>query len=273
MKTIVVATDFSASALQAARFAGQIANDQKAGLLLINAWQTWPDRPAKAGAYLLSAEEAKKGSETSLHHLAHDLTKEFGTYLSIRCLSLEGHARAVIREVINDEHADLLVMATVGTAPQSAQLMGSVATHMVAHTDVPLLLIPPGASYAGMKNIMLGIDLASPPDVATFNKAMTFAHAFGSTLNVLCVSDKPDEPATHEQTTKLRDLLSQQPHTLTIEARQGALHQALIAFAHKTKSDLIVLLPQPHNWLVSLWKEGETQHVARLTDIPLLALV
>ena len=273
MKTIVVATDFSASALQAAKFAGQIANDQKAGLLLVNAWQIWPDSPAKTGTYHLSAEEAKKGSEASLHHLAHDLTKEFGAYLSIRYLALEGYARAVIQKVINDEHADLLVMATVGTAPQSAQLMGSVATHMVAHTDVPLLLIPPGASYAGLKNILLCIDLVSPPNVTTFNKAMSFAHAFGSTLNVLCVSDKPDDPATHEQTTKLRDLLIEQPHTLTIEARQGALHEALLAFAHKTKSDLIVLLPQPHNWLASLWKEGETQHLARLTDIPLLALV
>ncbi len=273
MKTIVVATDFSASALQAAKFAGQIANDQKAGLLLVNAWQTWPDSPAKSGAYFLPAQEAKEGSETNLHHLAKALTSEFGAYLSIRCLALEGHARAVIREVIKDEHADLLVMATVGTAPQSARLLGSVATHMVAHTDVPLLLIPPGASYAGLKNVLLGIDLASPPSVAIFNKAMTFAQAFGSTLNVLCISNKPNDPATHEQAMKLRELLSQQPYTLTIDAQQGDLHDTLLAIAHQTKSDLLILLPHTHGWLMDLWTESNTERMARLSDIPLLALV
>ena len=273
MKTILVATDFSANAHQAANFAGQLANDQKATLILLHAWQFWPDNPAKTGYFPLSADAARADSDAKLTQLAHDLTKAFGSYTPIRCIAREGHARDVIHEVASEENADLLVMATVGTAPQSVRLMGSLATEMVANTTLPMLLIPPGASYGGLKNVMLGIDLAQPPTVATLNKAMSLAHTLGSTLNVLCISNKLDDPATHEQAGKLRELLSQQAFTLTIQAKEDDLQDTLLAFAHSTRADLMMLLPQTRNWFVSLWEEGETQHMARLTDVPLLAVV
>lgn len=273
MKTILIATDFSPSAHQAAYFAGQLANDQKATLILLHAWQFWPDNPAKTGDFPLSAAATHTDSEARLTKLAHDITKAFGAYTPIRCIAREGHARDVIREVAAEENADLLVMATVGTAPQSTRLMGSLATEMVAKTALPMLLIPPGASYGGLKNAMLGIDLAHPPAVATFDKAMSFARLFGSTLNVLCVSNKMDDPDTHEQAGKLRELLSQQAFTLTIQAKDDDLQDTLLAFAHSTRADLMMLLPQTRNWLVNLWTEGETQHMARLTDVPLLAVV
>lgn len=273
MKTILVATDFSPNAHQAANFAGQLANDQKATLILLHAWQFWPDNPAKTGDFPLSADAARTDSEAKLADLAHDLTKLFGSYTPIRCITREGHARDVIRDVANEEEADLLVMATVGTAPQSTRLMGSLATEMVADTSLPMLLIPPGTSYEGLKNAMMGIDLAHPPTVATFDKAMAFARLFGSTINVLSISDKLDDPATHEQAGKLRERLSQQAFTLTIQAKEDDLQDTLLAFAHSTRADLMMLLPQTHSWLASLWQEGDTQHMARLTDVPLLAVV
>ncbi|MBO0930301.1 universal stress protein [Fibrella aquatilis] len=273
MKTILLATDFSAGAHQAANFASQLANDQKATLVLLHAWQFWPDNPAKTGDFPLSATATRADSEAKLAQLAHELTKVFGMYTPIRCLAREGHARDVIRKVAMEEDADLLVMATVGTAPQTTRLMGSLATEMVTSTTLPMLLIPPVASYEGLKNTMLGIDLAHPPGVVAFDKVMAFARIFGSTLNVLCVSAKLDDPKTHEQAAKLRELLSRQPFTLTIQAEDDDLQDTLLAFAHSIQADLIMLLPQPHNWLMNLLVEGETQRMARLTNVPLLAIV
>lgn len=49
MKTIVLTTDFSIHAKHAASFAGQLARNQKAALILVHAFQIWPDNPAKNG--------------------------------------------------------------------------------------------------------------------------------------------------------------------------------------------------------------------------------
>ena len=179
---------------------------------------------------------------------------------------------SVIRAVTRDEQADLLIMSQVGTAPQSAKLFGSVATEMVAQTQVPLLLIPPGITYAGVENVVLGIDLAAAPNAVSFDTALSFARSFGSVINVLCISDSPDNVDTRKQAEHIRHLLNSQPHTLTIQTGDE-VYDTLLNFAHANKADLIMMLPQMRNWFQKMISEGETGRMARLTDIPLLAVV
>ena len=272
MKTILVATDFSSNANRAAHFAGQLALDQKAQLILLHAYQSWPDNPAKTGDFPLSVESTRESSETALHRLADELRETLDVAVPIRCIAQEGHTMNAIRTVTQDEHADLLIMSTVGTAPQSAQLMGSLATEMVAETQVPLLLIPPGITYAGVKNVVLGIDLAAAPNAVALDTVLSFARSFGSVINVLCISDNPDDASTRHQAEHIRHLLNPQPHTLTIRTGDE-IYDTLLAFAHANKADLIMMLPQMRNWFQKLISEGETGRMARLTDIPLLAVV
>ena len=272
MKTIIIATDFSPNADRAARFAHQLAMDQKAHLILLHAYQVWPDNPAKMGDFALSAEATRESSLTALHQLAEELRELHGGDVMIRCIAQEGHTMNAIGRVTRDEHADLLIMSTVGTAPQSAQLMGSLATEMVAQTPVPLLLIPPGITYDGIKNVVLGIDLTTPPNAVALDTAMGFAHSFGSVINVLCISNNPDNADTRHQAEHIRHLLNAQPHTLTIQTGDE-IYDTLLAFAHANKADLIMMLPQMRSWFQKLISEGETGRMARLTDIPLLAVV
>ena len=272
MKTIVLATDFSPNANRAAHFAGQLANDQKAQLILLHAYHVWPYNPAKTGDFALSVEATRERSVTALQRLADKLREAIGADLPIRCIAREGHTMNAIRSVSKDEQADLLVMSTVGTAPQSAQLMGSIATAMVAETQVPLLLIPPGITYAGIKNVVLGIDLAAAPNAVSFDTALSFARSFGSVINVLCISDNPDDTDTRKRAEHIRHLLNPTPHTLTIRTGDE-IYDTLLAFAHANKADLIMMLPQMRNWLQTLISEGETGRMARLTDLPLLAIV
>lgn len=272
MKTIILATDFSPNASWAANFAGQLAYDQKAGLILLHVYQLWPDNLITTGNFLLSEEAIREGSEKALRQLADDLSERLGADVPIRCIAREGHTRNVIRSVTKAERADLLIMSTVGTTAPSAQVMGSTATEMVAETEVPLLLIPPGITYAGVKNVVLGIDLATPPNVVAFDTALSFARSFGSVINVLCISDKPNDADTRQRAEHIRQLLKHQPHTLTMEAGKE-IYYPILAFAHANKADLVMMLPQMRNWLGKLFSEGETQRVARLTDLPLLAVV
>ncbi|WP_461052902.1 universal stress protein [Spirosoma arcticum] len=272
MKTIVLATDFSPNANRVARFAGQLAVDQKAQLILLHAYHVWPDNPAKTGDFALSVEATRESSLTALQQLANELRETLGATVPIRCIAQEGHTMNAIRAITRDEQADLLIMSTVGTAPQSAQLMGSIATEMVAETEVPLLLIPPGITYAGVKNVVLGIDLAATPNAVVLDTALSFARSFGSVINVLCISDNPDDASTRHQAEHIRHLLNPQPHTLTIQTGDE-IYDTLLAFAHANKADLIMMLPQMRNWFQKLISEGETGRMARLTDIPLLAVV
>ncbi len=272
MKTIAVATDLTPNANRAAHFGFQLAKAQQAGLLLINAFHFLPTNPAEnKGASPFSARSMREVSQRALNHLAGQLHKQYGDDVSIRCVTQEGYSIAAIRDVVRTENVDLLIMSTVGSAPQSAQLMGSVATQMIAETRIPLLLIPPSVHYAAITNVVLAIDLDTPPDAVTLDVAQHFARQFDCTIDVLCIYDKPIDIAVHSRAEHIRRLITV-PHTLTI--LPGAdVHDALLTFAHTNKADLIMMLPQAHSWFRQLFTGGETLQTARLTDIPLLAIV
>ncbi|MBO0935442.1 universal stress protein [Fibrella sp. HMF5335] len=273
MKTIAVATDLTPNANRATHFAMQLAHAQQASLVLINAFHFWPSNPAEIGGdFPLSAKAMYADSQKHLTELARTLQAQFGTDVPIRCITREGYAIPSIRAVAEAEKADLLVMSTVGSAPQSAQLMGSVATEMIAETTVPLLLVPPHAAYGTIGNVVLGIDLNTPPDAITLDSTLHFARLFGCVINVLCVNDKPDDPLIRERAEHIRRLIGSVPHTLTI-VTGDEVYDTLLTFAHTNKADLIMMLPQHHNWFWRLFTEGNTERTARLTDIPLLAIV
>ncbi|WP_080236756.1 universal stress protein [Spirosoma rigui] len=273
MKTIVAATDFSAHANQATHVAMQLARTQKATLILVHVFHFWPTNPAETGRdFPLSAQAMRTESQQALKKLAHDLHQRYGAETPIHCITKEGYAIPSIREVTADVRADLLIMSTVGTSPQSAQLMGSIATGMVAETTVPLLLIPPSAHYASIRNVVLGVDLDTPPNVVALDTALRFARQFKCVVNVLCIHDNPTDPEVHAKAEHIRRLMTPVPHTLTIQPGED-VYETLLTFAHANKADLIMMLPQPHGWFRRLFADGETERMARLTDLPLLAIV
>ncbi|GAB3949566.1 hypothetical protein GCM10028805_26020 [Spirosoma harenae] len=273
MKTIVVATDFSPNANRAAYFAMQLAQAQKADLILVNTFHFWPTNPAEIGTnFPLSSQVMYEESQKALNHLANELHQRYGIGVPIRCITKEGFAMPSIREVTQAEKADVLIMSTVGSAPQSAQLMGSMATEMVAETNVPLLLIPPSVEYNTMTNVVLGIDLDMPPDAIVLDKALQFIKQLDCVVDIVCIYDGPIKETVHHKAEHIRRLMADIPHTLTILAGQD-IYEALLTFVHLNKADLLIMLPKAHNWFTHLFKEGETERMARLTDIPLLAVV
>jgi nucleotide-binding universal stress UspA family protein len=273
MKTIAVATDLTPNGNRAAHFALQLAHVQRASLLLINVFHFWPLNPAETGGdFPLSAQAMHDDSQRALKHLARELHGRYGNEVTIRCLTRQGHPIPAILEAAQDEHVDLLIMSTVGSAPQSAQIMGSVASDMVTKTHVPLLLVPPSTDYAAINNVVLGIDLDLAPNAVVFDTTLHFARQFGCAINVLCVHDNPADTAVQHRAEHIRHLMATVPHTLTI-LPGSKVYDLLLTFAHRNKADLIIMLPQAHNWLRQIFVDGETQRMARLTDIPLLAIV
>ncbi|CCG99781.1 UspA domain protein [Fibrella aestuarina BUZ 2] len=277
MHPIVLATDFSPAAKQAAETAARLAQSWHRELILLNAYRFWPTNPAETGDFPLSSQAMHDNSLHALRELAHHLHEQISPDLPIRCLAREGYTRTVINDVTTAEQAELLVMATVGTAPQSARLMGSVATDMAAETRVPLLLLPPDTLFTTVENAALAISIDTPPDALSLNTALTLARRFGCMVHGLCVHDETDTPAVAHRIEQLRTLLEQQGHTLTVlpdtDTSGRLLYETLLYAEQARQADLLMMLPQPHSWLRNLFVEGETQRMARLTTLPLLAVV
>lgn len=273
MKTIALATDLTPNANRVAYFAVQLARAQNADLLLVNAFHFWPANPAETGGnFPLTARALRQERQKALDKLAQTLHERHGHDTSIRAIVKEGYAIPSIQEVTQTEHVDLLVMSTVGSAPQSAQIMGSVASEMVTETNVPLLLVPPSINYTSLSNVVLALDLNTPPNAVVLDTALHMARQLGSVINVVCIHDDPTDPALTKRAEHVRSLMAAVPHTLTMMSGEE-IYETLLSFTRTNKANLLMMLPQQHGWFRRLFMEGETQRMARLTDIPLLAIV
>ncbi len=272
MKTIVVATDLTANSNRAAHFAAQLARDQGAKLILLNIFRYWPSNPAEVvGDYPLSREEMRENHQRELDSLASLLMKEYGTGFVIESLTEEGYVIPTVQGIIKEKKADLLVMSPVGSAPQGAQIMGSVATKMVTQTPVPLLIVPPSQRYIPFRNAVLAVDLDTPPDAVVLDTMIRFAERFGCVVNVISVHDQPEDLAIKKRAEHIRHLLASVPHTFTVK-KGKEIYETLLNFSVSTKADLMMMMPQKQGWFWSIFNQGETERMARLTDIPLLII-
>lgn len=137
-KSIVVATDFSAAAGKALRYAIEIARRYSATLHVVHIVgpAIYPYAPTSAWPELqeqdrIAREEAKANLERQLESVRHEIIFQ------------GGEVSAGLNDLARDRQADLLVLGTHGRSGLEKVLMGSVAEKIFRETRFPVLTVGP----------------------------------------------------------------------------------------------------------------------------------
>jgi len=272
MKTIILATDFSKNAAPASEFALRIAMLFKCRLMILHVYE-----PSGQLFNFREADEAiedknKVNAQRKLYRLRKHLLQQAGIPINIMVVTRSGNTLETIKTVINEQHTDLLVMGTAGAKSPGMRYFGSQATEMILKTNVPLLLVPPKIHFTPFKNIVVAIDLAKPVDACALDNVIRFSKAFEAILNIICVNEDPSDPKIKEAAEHIRNLIQTIPHTMSISPGHHS-KATILKFAEDNEADLLMMLPQSHNALLYSVLESHTQEMARLSDIPVLAVV
>jgi nucleotide-binding universal stress UspA family protein len=163
-RTILVPLDGSAHSEQALHLAEQMARKNAAELVLMYSIQTpndvalarqgyrpdWDDEHladmrSKAGEYLM---------EKAAPYAAHDIP--------VRALVRDGHPGDQIVVAAREVGADLIVMATHGRTGLRRLWLGSMATFVVRHSPIPVLLVRDEVTARATAELIAGQELALP---------------------------------------------------------------------------------------------------------------
>lgn len=131
-RSLLVGTDGSSHAQHALRHAADLAIRLKAGLTV---------------ASVVPAAEIARDPSGVLDERTAELerwtrpVRDDG--LDPRLSVAVGDARSTLLETAHDHGADLLVIGSRGLGPIARLLLGSVATALVAHSDLPVTVVPP----------------------------------------------------------------------------------------------------------------------------------
>lgn len=139
---ILVATDGSASAERAVELAAQLARDVGAGLTAVSVAAPYPYSALGESSAIAGADyQAEVGAEASAR-LAR--AKEIAVQAGVECGTSMQEAADVFRGILaaaDQTGAGLIVVASHGRRGLSALMLGSETQKVLAHSNVPVLVV------------------------------------------------------------------------------------------------------------------------------------
>lgn len=258
MKSVIIPVDFSDTSLNAARYvANMLAGHPDTKVVLYHNYENESDRDI-ALSYLesLKRELVEKGDSRVEYEL------EMG-----------GDLVENIDRLAHTMRYTLIAMGITGRTTMGQALMGSNTLKLVDNTIYPVLIIPPGAKYTGLKNVAFASDFenvrSSTPEIFI----SSVLEMFNPQLHIVNVNAEHYVALTEhyqQEKQKLKDMFSKYS-TEFYFIGMSDFFEALENFTRDYNIDMLITVPRHHANSKTLFKNTHTKRLAYHSHIPILA--
>lgn len=271
IKKILVPTDFSACAENAAKFAGKIAEQFKAEVTLYHIYAIpVVDPVVPSGSMELYLKETELAARTGLKKAIDKFQKAFPG-VEVKGKTKTGYAvQEIISHSKKSKH-DLIVMGTTGASGFEELLVGSNTASVLEKADCPVLAVPARCKYNDFKNILYTTDLTMP-ESRTFARLLEIGKAFGSNITVLHVKNEMD------RYFKLSDIRFENYSKMAgynkvkyDEISSEKVFDAINRYISKGDFDVVAMATHSRGFFDKLFHRSLTKRMAYHTRIPLLS--
>ena len=167
-RRILVPLDGSSRAESALPIALCLAEAQGAELILVHAIpepELTEIEPPEPEDVELRARVLRRNERVAQDYLGRISAHIDSKAVPVRTVVLRsGDARHLLMRAVVDQNADLIVLASHGHSGHMDVASGSVATHLISHTPIPLLLVRSHANASGGGGDSCASDTGSTPD-------------------------------------------------------------------------------------------------------------
>ena len=278
-KKILMLTDFSPAATKALAYAQFIFKDQPTHFHILHLYtpSIAQSRFMAVSIGMNHAEDlslnlaikgleeqlalAKKGNQIPQH--------SFSTQASFNLLV------PAVKEVLSQEHFDMVVMGHKGKTGIEANFMGSQTLRLIKGAiGVPILAVPLKVSFKFPKSIAFATDFSRFFAASELAPLVSLAKDFKATIQVVQVRDPQIIPTEAQQFNllMLHKYLKELPFE---EHRIKGVHRiarSLGAFSEAHGIHLLALLNYHHNLIEDLSKEAIARKLLKIAVAPLFIL-
>jgi len=282
MKTILVATDFSPAADNAANFALHLAKGAGTGLKLCSAFNAPIETPMEAQLDWPPADydSLKTKTTENLRLLSEKLTKvelegadTRNSMPGIEFISELGPVYEVITKIVKDQELSFVVMGLRGAGIVSRAVFGSNTHDMIEKASFPVLIVPANAKFSGLIKIAFATDL-SHTDINVLQSLSGLARQFNAEIFVAHVTNEKFEDYQHQHKVNsfLNDITNKinYPKIYFRRVKSMDIEHGLGWLSVYGQIDLLVMVHRKHNVLDEVFEGSHTQKLARHIQIPLL---
>lgn len=268
MKTILVPTDFSLQARNAAEYAVNLAEKMKAKVILFHAYKV-PGPVSEDNSNIeIDPAEIQKEIERSLEKEITYLKKISCT--EVTCISKRGLAEDKITKL--ESHADMIIMGMKSAGILREFFIGSLTTRILRKSKIPVLAIPEKARYKAPERIVFACDYDPKTDIRTLDGLKNFMNAFTPKIFVLNIKQKNETVIAEKITTvKFDNGTDTVEHIFYFQGKKD-LATGIKEFVKEYNADMVAVIPHRYKLLENLFHRSISKKMAFHTNIPLLAL-
>lgn len=273
MKTILIATDFSPAATNAAEYALELAKYFDSKLILLNTYPL-PVANSDIGLPPDILTELHNASAQNLSELKNHLLQKVGEGLDIQYFSAMGDTIDAIAEHCKNEKVDLVVMGIIGKAGKIKEhLIGSNAITAGRELDVPVLIVPEQVRYKRIHKLSFACDMDHTEESNVVYTAKYFTKLFDAELEIISV-EEPNAERTINKAASIEfveENLSNTSHKTFLLSDEDAV---LGLEEHYTiyPADIIMLSPKKHSLFGKLFHKSVAKKLAFHSSVPLLMI-
>lgn len=270
MKKILMATDFSPVALNAANYAAEMALAINADLLLLNVYHM----PVSYSELSITVDpqELKEDAENDIKKLADELIHVTSHKVNIIPIVRMGSFLEELAELCDNVKPYAVVIGSKGSTGAERLFFGSNAVHVMKHLTWPLIAIPPGVKFSSVKKIGLACDFDHVVETTPIDEIEILVKDFNAELHILNISQQNEyDPELIYESGMMQEMLaSLKPNYHFITNKNT--DDAIMEFAEKNNVDLLIVLPKQHNLFDKLTHKSHTKYLVLHSHVPVMAL-
>ena len=264
MKTIIIATDFSEEAKNATEYALNMAKTTQAQVVLFNLHILSVhviNSRLPYDAILTAAEKAKQKMEIEVANLSKKHNLSITPYFAM------GDFNEQLQYAIEAYQAELVVMG-MHKKTLEGDLLGSTTTEAIHKIKTPILAIPIGAKFNGIKKIMYACDINKGVSTEILDKVKRTTHLFNAVLKVFHVNDHLLETTVATEMLEPLEGVSYYYKSVQSDAVIDEIKKELISF----KPDILIMVPYEYGFWSSLIHKSKTRVMSSGLEMPLLSI-
>ncbi len=276
MQTILVPTDFSATAKNAAIYAIELAKQiGTAKVIIYNAYEVvMPSMsidPMVPSIMPIDIETYKNISESGLENFSRELHTACGETVILETMSEFNSLVNGISEAAEKTGTNLIVMGITGRSAMEESLIGSNTVDIAKEVTVPMIIVPPNTVFKTIEEITLAVDLKKIEATTPVESIKKLLDIIKAKLFVLHVNDGEDGEDKDDQINVLNGLLSgYNPEYFFVN--NTSFIDGINDFVDSKNVDLIITIPKKHSWFETLFKRSHTKVLAFHSHVPLMVV-
>lgn len=274
MKRIILPSDFSENADNAIRYAIQLFREEECTFYLLHTYTPAiyqaeyllpsPGQIGLGDVYQVSSMERLEKLKEQLENDFNNPKHHFIAHSANNSLVNE------IKETVEREKIDLVIMGTQGATGAKEILFGTNTVDLIKKANCPVIAVPSNYTYEPPKEILFPTDYEIAYGGGRLNVLIHLAQIYGSQIEVIHISPGYDlSQIQSENKQELGSVLKEIPH-LFHELPDQEVIRGIANFRSKKRMDLLVMIQNRHTFLERLFIDPVIEKAAFHLDIPFL---